>query len=297
VGLAPPLSALCSYRSAEHLAPPEREEDCHLAREGSPGRSLARDLGELQASPGLGAAGLDLSAGLNWTGGDTLQEDGSVLLQPPHLSPSRRGADSSHINFYDESKNPFDESNTTGGKGATPAKENHPNFSESAPGNGPVNPPEGDDKSFTTSPIHSTSLLSHFSSTSSSPPPLPPKARHLVHTGWGGQMSPIAPPSPLATTSPSALPTVLSRADNSPLSSPTEHYVILPTASLPTASLPTPSLPTASLPTASLPTATLPTSPSPLPSPTPVLSATNFSTPPVVLTAVRMVGSSASLHH
>ena len=65
-----------------------------------------------------------------------------MLLQPPHLSPSLRGADSSHINFYDASKNPFEESNTTGGEGATPAKENHPNFSESAPGNCPVNPPE-----------------------------------------------------------------------------------------------------------------------------------------------------------
>ena len=68
-----PCTWPCTCRSAEHLAPPEREENCHLAREGSPGRSLARDLGELQTSPGLGAAGLDLSAGLNWTGGDTLQ--------------------------------------------------------------------------------------------------------------------------------------------------------------------------------------------------------------------------------
>ena len=65
-----------------------------------------------------------------------------MLLQPPHLSPSCHGADSSHINFYDESKNPFEESNTTGGEEATPAKENNPNFNESALGNGPVNPLE-----------------------------------------------------------------------------------------------------------------------------------------------------------
>jgi len=296
VGLAPPLSSLCSYRSAEHLAPPEREEEGCLAREGSPGVALARDLGEA-ASPGPATSGLDLSAGLDWTGGGTLQEDGEVLLAPPHLSPSLLGADSSHINYYDESKDPFDES-YNGAEEATPRKENDLKSNESAQGKGESTAMEGDGESFTTSPIQSTSLLPHLSSTASSPPPLPPKARHLHPP------SPAAPSS-LPTTPPSAStsPSVISAPESSPLS--TQHYVVVPAAPLPTStSLPStspPALPTSpSLPSTSPPA--LPTSPSPLPTSPSLpstgagLSATNFSSPSVVLTAVRMVGSSASLH-